>query len=423
MFRCYRSLLLSIVFILCLITNNTYAENRLQDVNEYHLMVLGDIHLGAKQKMDTAPAKAHSDNDLDLKTFTALLSDIDQLISLKTISPNSLLVMGDSVDHFDGDRQTGTPSGRESQLRLTFSILLPTFKMPISYVFGNNDSLLGDYQQYFDIESTGHSAYEIAKNAGWSGGFSSISNDCQSTDVTFPCLNKNTESQMDGYYSEYLAKGLKLVVLNSVLFEASHPDTYHGNYYNGELNWFNKELADASKNRDSVLIAMHVPLGINLYNKTSFWEQDAYDDFTTTLNQYANEVIGILVAHTHNEEIRLFKDKNNHVIPIIFTAGLSTSHGNAPSFKYLTIHRDQNSKWILDSYKTYYYTNNQFNFLYDFTSTYCNGLSTIANCLDDYLTQKKLSSLLTIMNQFYTAGNPNNHSGAHDTDANDLIVN
>src|SRR5581483_10409904 len=86
-----------------------------QKAENYHFLVITDTHVGVKHKMDIAPSGYDAQNDLDDATFFKLLKKIKSLLQQKSIKPQSILILGDLVDHPDGNVLTGSYAGRKEQ--------------------------------------------------------------------------------------------------------------------------------------------------------------------------------------------------------------------------------------------------------------------------------------------------------------------
>jgi hypothetical protein len=279
---------------------------------------------------------------------------------------------------------------------------------------------LGDNQAFFDNDYSSHSPYEIAMQSGWKTGSLSSGGDCGKNNA-FPCVI--TENAINGFSAIYLTKELRLINLNSVLFDDEYGRTYHGENYNDELIWLSQQILDAKDQQDSVLIAMHIPPGMDVHSKKPFWQQAAMQAFLQALKQYPSGILAVLAGHTHMEAMGMIVNENKSIIPIILTPGLSTSHGNAPAFKDFLLTQNAEGKWILKDFTTLSYIKNQFQPLYQFVSSYCPDHSefNISACLQ-YLIQTK-QDIISIMNQYYTAGNPNNHSPLPDDDIIHYMIN
>lgn len=366
-------------------------------------LVISDIHLdvSSTHKMEIDPAKSSIQNDLDQDTFNVLISEISKNIQRHVISrPQFILILGDIVGHI----RLGSNSVLESE-SVVFNTLSHYFPdTPIFYLFGNNDSLVKNYGPFQDASQPGSykSPYNIAMlKAGWKNGF-------LSTGVECPCLILGAENTHDGYYAAYLSKKLRLITLNTVLFSPKSPSELGGNAL-AELNWFDAQLKSAQTKNESVLIAMHIPPGNNIYDHSSFWQDKYLKIFLKTVFAYHHNIMGILASHTHAEEIKILHNLlGKYKIGVYFTAALSTSHGNAPSLKMFSYSNNVNNNWQLTDYSTYSFSNTDFGLelkkLYDYREYYCQNkipgsLTNMTNCLKNIEINK--------MKPVYSAGNQN----------------
>ncbi|MDF1757273.1 MAG: metallophosphoesterase [Legionellaceae bacterium] len=378
------------LFLLMTISSLSKAASIVPNDNN-NFLVIADIHLDIKSKrtMEINPTKAKSANDLDYTTFTSLLDSIGDNINDKNIkAPQFMIVLGDIQGH---SRAFSNLVENES---VVFTSLKRKFKnTPIFYVFGNNDSLQANYGSFSDKHQ--NSPYKVAmQKAGWKNGFLSTGVLCGQNQ--YPCID--SENKNDGYYSAFITNKLRLIGLNSVLFSSKH--SYSTSKSSQEqLQWLYKELDIAKKNNDSVILAMHIPPGKNISHQEEFWNSKQQHYFLTILNQYQKNIIGILSAHTHFEEIKIVKHSSNTITPIYYTASLSTSHGNSPSFKTFSYQRLKNH-WQLENYQTYNFSQKNkklsINKLYDFQQYYSTSM---INCLKN-VSDKKIQT-------YFSAGNIN----------------
>ncbi len=354
--------------------------------------MISDIHLDSKSThvMEISPSSSNTDNDLDLVTFQKMIANINNNIQTGIVAkPQFIILLGDMVGHL----RTSSDNVVKNE-SLVFNTIKNNFpSIPIFYVFGNNDSIQTDYGPFIDPNQS--SPYEIAKNnANWKNGFLSNGVKCNINKKIFPCIL--TENTTDGFYSAYLKPRLRLISLNSVLFSpkrtlVSEKDALQ------ELDWLSKELNLAENNHESVLIAMHIPPGMNVYNNSNFWLPTEQNLFLNLMKSHHKIIIGILASHTHAEEFKMIRDKfHRNIATVYFTAALSTSHGNEPSIKTFYFAK-KNQRWILSNYETFHFTGNQENItlskLYDYKSYYCK-----INCFENMADKMK---------HYFSAGNPN----------------
>jgi sphingomyelin phosphodiesterase acid-like 3 len=132
----------------------------------------------------------------------------------------------------------------------------------------------------------------------------------------------------------------------------------------------------AKQENESVLIAMHIPPGYNTYNNTAFWKKDYLKTFLNLINTYHKSIFAILTSHTHQDEIKIIKNKlNKNIIALYSTPALSTAYGNSPAFKSFELNKNNISEWSIKNYTTYYFKKNSnqilLNKLYSFQDYYC----------------------------------------------------
>lgn len=373
--------------------------------NENNFLVISDIHLdkSSTHVMEISPSKGNGKNDLDQSTFEKLILNISDNIKNGTVAtPKFIILLGDIVGHL----RITSESAIESE-SVVFNVLKKNFPgTPIFYTFGNNDSLKVNYGPFRDQDRPDplKSPYDVAKtNGGWNNGFLSTGTICNTNNTTgFPCII--TEDTKNGFYSAYIKPGFRLISLNTILFSPNRTQVTEQDARD-QLQWLNEQLELAQKNRESVLIAMHIPPGNNVYDHSNFWLPEEQTVFLKLIKLYQGTIIGILASHTHAEELKVIKDEfNKNISGVYFIAALSTSHGNEPSAKTFYFSKN-NEQWLLSKYDTLHFTMNNSNMifskLYDYTHYYCDNLNNddLSNCLRNITADK--------MKKYFSAGNPN----------------
>lgn len=383
---------------------------------EHHFLVITDIHLDLqlKKPMDFIPSKQSSGrsgiNDLDLPTFTALLATIKKNIKEGQLpTPRFILILGDVVGH-------RLLNSVETQ-GVVFDLLQKNFEgIPIFYTFGNNDSLSEGYGPFKAVKNTRlNSSYDIALQIGhWKDGFLSTGQHCDEKSI-FPCIIE--ENSIHGYYSALLEPHLRMINLNSILFSPLR-NLAQPEQATLQLKWFAKQLNEARALGESVLIATHISPAYNIYDHGLLWIPEYFNFFLQLIGQYQSNIIGILVAHTHQEELKMIKDKQgNNIVGMYFTAGLSTAYGNSPSIKSFSF-KQLDQKWILTNYKTFRFSrlNEKITLspLYNYHDYYClNHEQSMLQCLHNVTTEK--------IKKYFTVGN-NNFLGVINS-PDDVIIN
>jgi sphingomyelin phosphodiesterase acid-like 3 len=224
-----------------------------------------------------------------------------------------------------------------------------------------------------------------------------------------------------GYYAVRPIEGLRLICLNSVIFNHHFFAVDGSNQLqdgNTQLGWLGQQLALAKKARERVYIAMHIPPGNDAYGTEPMWTETANGNgtrwltqFLTLVAQYQSTISGILYGHTHMDEVRrLYAPNSNQITAVAISCpGVTPYHKNNPGFKTVRYH--PLSKQLLD-FTTYYTTpgaNGWGNGTYTFSGTYPGSGATIYQ----RLTQQGWSAdiVAAYMANIYKVGNGQGNVG------------
>ena len=397
-------IVLRLLFCFLLVIN---TASTLQDTkNRINIMTISDVHLNHEQKnaMEIDPIRNNYMNDLDLQTFFKLAYLIKHNIGEERLiqkAPDIVLYLGDAVGHVWNVNRTVLVDENEN---IVFTTLLDMFpQTPIISVFGNNDSFEKDYGRFI---LRGRSPYTVAMKSGFKNGFLSTGTLCDSENQ-FPCLF--SQNEIHGFFSIKLRKNLLFVGLNTVMLsENSNVSPKRAMI---QMKFLETQFDKAHVKGMSILIAMHIPVGQNVYDGSYFWREPYKDAFLKLIRKYHSRIIGLLVAHTHNEEFKIVNISEGDLIGQFFTAALSTSHGNSPSMKVYEL-SDIIDKWTIRNYVTYQFHQEGSEIVlskyYEFLNTYCNHLQNEVN----HTQMKDINSCLSQI-QFndtlprFTVGNPN----------------
>ena len=104
------------------------------------------------------------------------------------------------------------------------------------------------------------------------------------------------------------------------------------------------QLQNADKNHDKLLLAYHIPVGIDVFATfkagfreiKEFWKSSYSEKFKNELMQYSNVVTAIFAGHIHIETYQTIALKKFATIPVIITPSISPIFGNSPAFKVIT---------------------------------------------------------------------------------------
>ncbi|MBA2651925.1 MAG: metallophosphoesterase [Tatlockia sp.] len=385
--------------------------------DKHNFLVISDIHLdvASNHTMEISPTTHYYGNDLDNHSFEKLIKQIEQNIKTGLVAPpDFIVILGDISGHF---RWSSTSVFDNEQA--VFKRLKNTFpNTPIFYTFGNNDSLKENYGSFYDTNRSGEvkSPYDLAKfSAGWLDGFLSTGTLCKDNKNSYPCIIN--EDIISGFYSAYLKSKFRFISLNSVMFSPARKGTTEQDALD-QINWLGEELKTAELNQESVLIAMHVPPGFNIYNHANFWLPKEQDLFLKLIKKYQSSIVGMLASHTHGEELKIIKDEaQKNIAGIYFVSALSTSHGNEPSVKTFSFFKE-NDLWVLANYETFHFSlagsTLLFSKLYDYLSYYCSNHETkLFQCLANVTAEK--------MDKYFAAGNKH-YKGGKINSPDDLFI-
>lgn len=379
-----------------------------------NFLIITDVHVdhSSNHVMEIDPSIQTKLNDLDEPSFKKLVAEVEHQIKAGLIAqPKFILLLGDLVGHI----RTSPESAPESENDV-FKLLHSTFpSTPILYTFGNNDSLKINYGPFFDPNgnTVEHSPYDVAIHRGqWRDGFLSTGIQCDNTTNTFPCLI--TEDKVNGYYSAYVEPKLRLIAVNSVMFSPRRSGITAQDVKN-QLQWLNDQLAQVKNANEVALITMHVSPGNNVFDHSNFWVAEDNQAFLQVISAYQNNIIGLLAAHTHTDELKVIKNAAGDILTGVYLSpALSTSHGNAPAVR--TFYYEENKgRWAISNYETYAFSdrNNSFQKLYNYQHYYCQfPTHDLTRCLDQVNADK--------MAKYFTAGNVN-YAGVIDF-PNDIFI-
>ena len=408
-----RLIVFSLVTLVCLQCCTSSSSKDQNAIQQEYFIVIPDIHTNSAPfviPMDFTPDGPGEDliNNTDTLSLNEISQQLQEFVQAQPAPPEFVIFLGDMVRNGDDD----DPPARLSDETSAFSFLKATFpNIPIFYVYGNHDSVQEVWGPFYSTTpgSGPNSPYEVAELNGWSNGFLSTGETCDSNQpFAGPCIID--EHTHIGFYSAYLKPNLRLIALNTAILDvqALHPST---NDINTQFEWFNAQLSEAAANKELVIIAMHVPVGNNLDSHKPNLEPSYNTQLLQIISNYRSNVIGMLAAHTHMDSMRVFTQSSKNVNFLINPAAISSHSGNAPSFQTVSFYNNQQfftDAWTITDYETFKFVQTQDNenqqvgieSVYKFSDYYCNGAATsIMDCLGNITADK--------MSFFHTADNPN----------------
>ena len=320
-------------------------------------LVISDIHL------HTSSNKTQHDLDSGTNTGDTLWDATKKKIrELYLVNhPKFIIVLGDLVMHEANKDSVDTLAKR------VYSFLYDSLGKNISVIIapGNNDSKDGDYKR---LEPNHYKLFYPGQNHT-------------------ACYVGNNDLNL-GYYS-VLPFGkkskLRIIILNTSIFHVEKDTGYKYGCCQqqdamDQLNWFFTQLQDAKKDSEHVIIAMHIPPGINEYgtycnpknpNDTPIFNWnlgDVQNIFLDSVYNYRDNILTLLSSHTHMDGIRLLYNDVNPLSSriaalLISVPGIAPGHGNNPGIKiiqYQPYDKKDTNSYALQGFTTYYmsYWNN-----------------------------------------------------------------
>lgn len=277
--------------------------------------------------------------DTNFTLLTSTLKNFKQVSSNE--NPRFVLILGDFIGHdfrykfakFTKDKsQASYQAFVFKTLNFLSNELNQTFVNTDSYsVVGNNDSYQNDYQS----NPGGAFFYDVAKL--WARSISNVEN------------RNSMQAQFSkaGYYALTLPaqNNLRLIVLNTNLFSYHARAQIVDQAAQTQLIWLHQQLQTAKDNHQKVLIAMHIPPGIDLYQTftvVNLWKQKYVDAYNAELNTFSSEIMGVFAGHLHADWFQALT-LNTNILPITGTPAVSPIYGTNPGFKIYTYAPGQNS--------------------------------------------------------------------------------
>jgi sphingomyelin phosphodiesterase acid-like 3 len=283
------------------------------------------------------------------------------LAAIKMINQNEkshfAFVLGDFLAHHFREQyilysHDHTALGYQDFVKKTLQFLTAEIRQAIPNgdvypVVGNNDTYTGDYS----VVPDGAFLHDTA--AIWSQLMQDHDNQ----------RNMRNTFAKGGYYAVDAAgnKNQRILVLNTVLFSSSAKGVATEAAARNELTWLHAELTKAAAEKKPVLLAFHIPVGINVYKTLmslfggvkEFWRAEYGVAFDKELRSFPGTVRAILPGHIHMDSFQMIGLNALSEVPVSFTPSISPIFGNNPGFKVYSYNPET---FKLVNYDTYFYS-------------------------------------------------------------------
>lgn len=246
-----------------------------------------------------------------------------------------ILILGDFLGHHftsNFKHYAANPSPTSYRLfvnkTLAYINLLLTQSFPSQDVYavvGNNDNYHGDYF------TAPHTPFFNDTAALWSQLIKNKKNRA--------LMRKEFTSA--GYYKVVISPAsLRLLVLNSVLFSYKARGKNVQQAADRQLTWLHQELQNARDQHQSVIIAMHIPMRLDVYataqfhlfTLAEFWRPAYLDRFEKELTTFSAEISAVLTGHLHYSWLQTKRISPSHNILLAGSPAISPIYGNPPGF-------------------------------------------------------------------------------------------
>ena len=412
----------TIALLCCLFIVRLEAQPPATQNKSASFIAVSDIHL------DTSNAA----------TWEAAAKTITQIAQGKNgnSKPSFILYLGDLPVHSD-PRSSAQVANAMNEAGIALKGLrgiAEQANIPLLYLPGNNDSYTGDYH-YFDTTL-------FKKDTIGADRWPVIPGNKPVSHRQDPYIGDQSLLQLGCYTAYPLGKTVpfKVIALNTVIFSPQRTDSVGMayNYSNAhpewrqqnsdqEVLWLFQQLQFAQDSGQQVLIAMHIPPGIDgytggnsltiggklMWDSTLKYHGNKVEDFFVALiDTYKDNIAGLIGGHTHLDGIRVVQVQNNApIMAYISVPAISADHGNNSSFKVIGF--DPAQKFALTDFVTYYHRKTdpalQFDSTYSFNQTFENtdGLSILGRIQQIYSQDKSTgkSRLSVYLDKIYSTNN------------------
>lgn len=272
--------------------------------------------------------------DTNYQLFASALRGSEK--EAKTAHVRFVLVLGDFLAHDYHKKyleysNNKTEAGYVQFVKKTLSFLSAEFQKAfpqtdVYLVVGNNDSFKDDYSVMPEGDFFKVFSQEAAPLIHTAANRKAFTHD-------FP---------HGGYFAVDAPSqpNIRLVFLNSVLFSNKAEGEHLSEAANSELDWLHQELQKATDRKQKVLIAMHIPTGIDVYmtlytpfTLVEFWKTAYSKRFLEEIQHASPHILGVFQGHIHADSFQILSGLGQKPLPLTGTPSISPIFGNNPGFK------------------------------------------------------------------------------------------
>lgn len=315
------------------------------------LLALSDVHLLAN---DAACPNRHCETSPSFWAETQ--TQMQTLVA--SANPDFILYLGDMPTH-----SSHPAAVRDEIFNAVLGGLANTAsgtEIPVLYLPGNNDTLglNADFYGLNDYCPFTEGGQSVFNSANQPSSWPVVNGSADIIDLTH---------RADGYYAARIPVGdtashLRVLALNTNVFTSAYSlcsDTAAADG-SSQLDWLAAQLADAATAREPVLLAMHVPPGVDGYRspgqqdpKTMWDPYMVYEGSDAALQGRWMQAVMLDIIARHDDEITVLVGGHTHLNGIrrmhacdaaetvtellVSVPGISTDHGNSPAVKHIQL--------------------------------------------------------------------------------------
>lgn len=383
-----------------LVLLNTFLCISYAASNEWHALVLSDTHLNPSATSQTS----YYDSDTgQTDLWPSAQTELAQLVQDK--KPRFVMLLGDLPAHH---MSAADMKLADQQVFSMMNTVVASAGVPWFFVPGNNDSLEDDYVSFTKRDSDTGAKTNLISEVGNGLPGQGFASSCDG--AVGPCvIDKGTVADTDYFFGTYSAypssdRHLRLVVLNTVLWlqeryvsDDGVPQDKAGQW---QLSWLKEQLSDASKAGEKVIIAMHIPSGVDSYKGMPYWKGSFQKTWQAIIATYGDCIALVMNGHTHMNALRVLGSTEGHVYSLT-VPGVTPLHGNNPGMDDLVWGTAEKGLPVWTDVNVYAYSpeNQKWSLYENFRKVYapdCASLSMIT-CL---LAIKK-ETLFSVLDRYY----------------------
>jgi len=166
--------------------------------------------------------------------------------------------------------------------------------------------------------------------------------------------------EIGGYYSRSLSNNTEIIVLNTVLYSTSRPNSDSSVCLTdpdpkGQWKWLDTQLAAAKENNKTVLVTSHIPPGLAFRSESMSLNDLWYHCYTTNFLELERNYTGVIQAnifgHLHHPEFLSFTQEDSTSSNFLLGPSIGSSEGNNPAFR-VYLYKTENLEML--NYHEYY---------------------------------------------------------------------